>query len=108
MKLTSTSIIMGLLVTAACATPTSVSEIESASASTSASASESVSKTELVEAASASPGCGAAGSCVGTGGGELCNDRCKHCSGPSGQYTRGECCGFGWHVLGLAAAIIPS
>ncbi|RYP48347.1 hypothetical protein DL768_005766 [Monosporascus sp. mg162] len=42
--------------------------------------------------------CGAAGSCKGTGGGKLCNDRCKKCSGPSGKYKSGECCGFGWQT----------
>ncbi|KAI9291059.1 hypothetical protein K502DRAFT_155944 [Neoconidiobolus thromboides FSU 785] len=40
--------------------------------------------------------CGAAGSCKGPGGGDLCNDRCKQCSGPSGKYKKGECCGWGW------------
>ncbi|KAL6858339.1 hypothetical protein ACO1O0_005800 [Amphichorda felina] len=40
--------------------------------------------------------CGAEGSCVGVGGGDLCNDRCKQCEGPSGKYTKGECGGFGW------------
>ncbi|RYP05573.1 hypothetical protein DL765_009807 [Monosporascus sp. GIB2] len=40
--------------------------------------------------------CGAADSCRGTGGGKLCNDRCKRCSGPSGKYKSGECCGLGW------------
>ncbi|KAH6880489.1 hypothetical protein B0T10DRAFT_551696 [Thelonectria olida] len=57
------------------------------------------SDTTLVEAALASestPGCGAAGSCHGFGGSGLCNDRCQHCRGTSGQYyRRGECCGFG-------------
>ncbi|KAJ2962564.1 hypothetical protein NQZ79_g2417 [Umbelopsis isabellina] len=38
--------------------------------------------------------CGAAGSCHGLGGHELCNDRCKRCSGPTGKYHRGACCGF--------------
>ncbi|KAM3581040.1 hypothetical protein VKS41_006485 [Umbelopsis sp. WA50703] len=38
--------------------------------------------------------CGAAGSCAGFGGEELCNDRCKRCSGPTGKYRRGACCGF--------------
>ncbi|KAI9290803.1 hypothetical protein K502DRAFT_353612 [Neoconidiobolus thromboides FSU 785] len=33
--------------------------------------------------------CGAAGSCEGPGGGDLCNDRCKRCSGPTGMYHRG-------------------
>ncbi len=38
-------------------------------------------------------GCAAAGSCRGFGGGKLCNDRCKKCSGPSGNYAKGECGG---------------
>ncbi|XP_037050576.1 uncharacterized protein LOC119084614 [Bradysia coprophila] len=40
--------------------------------------------------------CGAAGSCQGIGGGALCHDRCRQCSGPSGPYTRGACCGTLW------------
>ncbi|UNI16533.1 hypothetical protein JDV02_002961 [Purpureocillium takamizusanense] len=40
--------------------------------------------------------CGAAGSCKGVGGGDLCNDRCKKCKGPSGYYKKGECGGLGW------------
>jgi hypothetical protein len=40
----------------------------------------------------AAAGCGAAGSCHGIGGGDLCNDRCTKCSGPSGTYRRGACC----------------
>ncbi|KAI9924207.1 hypothetical protein MW887_007157 [Aspergillus wentii] len=39
--------------------------------------------------------CGAAGSCRGFGGGDLCNDRCKKCEGTSGKYKRGKCCGTG-------------
>ena len=42
--------------------------------------------------------CGAEGSCHGLGGSELCNDRCKRCTGPSGPYTRGDCCGFAGQV----------
>jgi len=38
--------------------------------------------------------CGAAGSCEGFGGADLCNDRCKRCSGTTGPYDRGDCCGF--------------
>lgn len=38
--------------------------------------------------------CGAAGSCNGIPNAELCNDRCKRCSGPTGSYKRGACCGF--------------
>lgn len=45
-------------------------------------------------AQSAANACGAAGSCHGPGGGELCNDRCEHCTDSHGKpYTRGECCG---------------
>ncbi|RYP01140.1 hypothetical protein DL766_007686 [Monosporascus sp. MC13-8B] len=40
--------------------------------------------------------CGAADSCRGTGGGKLCNNRYKKCSGPSGKYKSDERCGFGW------------
>ncbi|KAI9292882.1 hypothetical protein K502DRAFT_367222 [Neoconidiobolus thromboides FSU 785] len=40
--------------------------------------------------------CGAAGSCKGIGGRKLCNDRCKKCSGPTGPYKKGDCCGWGW------------
>lgn len=42
--------------------------------------------------------CGAAGSCNGAGGSDLCNDRCKRCSGPTGNYARGDCCGFAWQA----------
>ncbi|KAI9292881.1 hypothetical protein K502DRAFT_351563 [Neoconidiobolus thromboides FSU 785] len=38
--------------------------------------------------------CGAAGSCKAPAGARLCNDRCKRCSGPSGRYKKGECCGL--------------
>ncbi|KAI9036126.1 uncharacterized protein KD926_002267 [Aspergillus affinis] len=34
--------------------------------------------------------------CLGTGGGDLCNDRCKKCKGDSGYYKKGECGGLGW------------
>ncbi|KAF9468353.1 hypothetical protein BDZ94DRAFT_1119735, partial [Collybia nuda] len=42
----------------------------------------------------AAAACGAEGSCRGIGGSELCNDRCKRCSGPTGRYSRGDCCGY--------------
>jgi hypothetical protein len=44
-------------------------------------------------AQNAAQACGAAGSCKGFGGGDLCNDRCKKCTGTSGHYSRGACCG---------------
>nr|BAD13414.1 anti-biotic-peptide 1 [Rhizopus microsporus var. oligosporus] len=47
----------------------------------------------LIATQQVSAACGAEGSCHGFGGGELCNDRCKRCSGPTGKYKRGACCG---------------
>ncbi|KAA8650993.1 uncharacterized protein ATNIH1004_003684 [Aspergillus tanneri] len=40
--------------------------------------------------------CGIDDVCFGTGGGDLCNDRCKKCKGDSGYYKKGECGGLGW------------
>ncbi|KAG6980309.1 hypothetical protein FocnCong_v009885 [Fusarium oxysporum f. sp. conglutinans] len=79
MKFTAASaIIVGVLATTTFATPTDFS------------------KTSPRDLAAQLEGCGAAGSCQGPGGGELCNDRCKRCTGETGPYSRGECCGWLW------------
>ncbi|KAH8667287.1 hypothetical protein BGZ61DRAFT_461487 [Ilyonectria robusta] len=65
MKFTSASaIIINILATTSWATPTPVSESISPSRTS-----------DLVWLASETAGCGAAGSCHGFGGGDLCNDR---------------------------------
>ncbi|KAH7161620.1 hypothetical protein EDB81DRAFT_756136 [Dactylonectria macrodidyma] len=61
--------IFGLLATATWATPTPVSESISASRTS-----------DLTSIASESAGCGAAGSCIGPGGGALCHDRVGYTS----------------------------
>jgi hypothetical protein len=73
--------------------------------------------TNAIEAGSLAPAaCGAAGSCHGFGGEELCNDRvraaellllliltcvqCKKCTDNNGiPYKKGECCGTAWQYV---------
>ncbi|KAJ6441392.1 retrovirus polyprotein [Purpureocillium lavendulum] len=82
MKFTQVPIVLALLIPAIAAMP----------------AGESVDMTERSDDMNVfeARACGAAGACKGVGGGDLCNDRCKKCSGPSGKYKKGECGGFGW------------